>query len=279
MGTATNGGNRETVVAAITDPADVEQVLDVATGLASPTAGRVQVCALADREATSPFLLRPENDLEPDEVPPVREVLARSRAYARGTSIPVECSIEIGTDPATLLRSTVRDHDADRLVLAAPDGLEALSALLERPPCALAVLESRTPYHDIETIEIHVDEESQAEPAAAVARAVGTITDATVRVVARDTHDRIRTRETATAVCHHLHGVDLDPTQTTTGPASRDSDTLVIRAGTLTAPAETASPTIVTAPAWEPTLVDRARDFWTPLAPADVPDPKPALRG
>jgi nucleotide-binding universal stress UspA family protein len=182
---------RYTLVVAVANPANVEQLMRTAVDLADDRDGQIRVVSVIHKPATSPFLLFSEDRIKQEFAAGRKAVLDEAVALAEDTAVPAQRSLLVGTDVSGVLRSVLDDADADALLIGwqeqpRPSDVvlgTTVDPLVRRAPCDIFVERVGTTADGIDAILLPTDGGPNIEPATDLAGAVARANAATVRVV------------------------------------------------------------------------------------------------
>jgi nucleotide-binding universal stress UspA family protein len=182
---------RYTLVVAVANPANVEQLMRTAVDLATDRDGQIRVVSVIHKPATSPFLLFSEDRIKQEYAAGGKVVLDDAVAIAEGTPVPAQRSLLVGTDVSDVLLSVIDDVDADTLLIGWQEDPRASDVVLgttvdpvvRRAPCDVFVERVGTTADGMDAILLPTDGGPHIEPATDLAGAVAGANDATVRVV------------------------------------------------------------------------------------------------
>jgi nucleotide-binding universal stress UspA family protein len=180
-----------TLVVAVANPENVDQLMRTAVDVAGANDGEIRVVSVIHKPATSPFLLFAEEDIKREYADGQEAVVDRAVAAAAGSSVPVKRSVVVGSDVADAILSTVEAVDADALVIGWQDRPRpadivlgtTVDPVIRRAPCDVFVERVGTTADGIDRVLLPTDGGPHVDLAADVVDAVATANDASVSVV------------------------------------------------------------------------------------------------
>lgn len=218
-------GRPYTLVVAVANPGNVDQLMRTAVDLAADRGGRIRVVSVAHKPVTSPFALFSDDSIRTEFSADREAVLDAAVDAAADSPVPVERTLAVGTDVSDALLDVVGEADADALLLgwhhrSRPTDVvlgRTVDRVVRRAPCDVYVERVGTTADGMDAILAPTDGGPHVEPAVDLAGAVGRATDATVRVVsyvapAAGSGDRAAAREHVDRAVARLSGVPVDGT-------------------------------------------------------------------
>ncbi|NHN47140.1 universal stress protein [Halostella sp. JP-L12] len=180
-----------TLVVAVSNPDNVEQLMRTAVDVAGSNDGEIRVVSVIHKPATSPFLLFAEEDIKREYADGQGAVADRAVAAADESSVPVRRSVVVGSDVADAILLTVEEADADALLIGWQDRPRPVDIVLgttvdpviRRAPCDVFVERVGTTADGIDRVLLPTDGGPHVDLAADVVDAVAVANDAAVTVV------------------------------------------------------------------------------------------------
>jgi nucleotide-binding universal stress UspA family protein len=212
-----------TLVVALANPANVEQLMRTAIDLVADRDGAIRVVSVCHKPTTSPFSLFPAERIKREFADDQQAVLDDAVAVADERSVPVRRSLLVGSDVSETLLSAVEESEADALLIgwqeqSRPSDIvlgTTVDPVVRRAPCDVFVERVGTTADGMNTILLPVDGGPHMEPAADLAGAAARANDASVTVVsyvppAATGAERESARSYVDAVTPRLDGVPVD---------------------------------------------------------------------
>ncbi|GEM_PF-885342 len=212
-----------TLVVAVADRGNVEQLMRTAVDLAAGKDGEIEVVSVIHKTPTSPFRLFSDQRIKSEFATGHREAIDRATAAASEASVPVDGRLLIGTDVAGEILTAVEAADADALLLGWHDRPRASDVVLgttvdpviRRAPCDVFVERVGTTADGLESVLFPTVGGPHVEPATDLAEAVAAAEDATVTVVSyaptgADERDRASAHEYVEAAARQLTEVPVE---------------------------------------------------------------------
>lgn len=180
-----------TLVVALANPANVEQLMRTAIDLAADQDGEIRVVSVIHKHATSPFSLFPEERIKREFADDQQAVLDEAVAVGEESSVPVRRSLLVGSDVSDTILAAVDESDADGLLIgwqeqSRPSDIvlgTTVDPVVRRAPCDVFVERVGTTANGVNTILLPTDGGPHMEPATDLAGAAARANDATVTVV------------------------------------------------------------------------------------------------
>lgn len=249
-GLETDSSGTYTLVVAVADRSNVEQLMRTAIDLAARHDGEIQVVSVIHKTPTSPFRLFSDERIKTEFATGQQEVLDRATAAASEASVPVDGRLLIGTDVAGALLTAVKEADADALFLGWHERPRAADVVLgttvdpviRQAPCDVFVERVGTTADGVESILLPTVDGPHIEAATDLAAAVAEANNATVTAVSYvppDASERKRAPayEHVEAASSRLEDVPVEggvePAEDVAGAivaAARDHDLVVLEA-------------------------------------------------
>ncbi|MHC3438141.1 universal stress protein [Natrialbaceae archaeon A-gly3] len=236
-----NSTGTYTLVVAVADRGNVEQLMRTAVNLAAEKDGEIEVVSVIHKTPTSPFRLFSDQRIKSEFATGHQEVLDRATAAAAEASVPVEGRLLIGTDVAGAILTAVEEADADALFLGWHDKPRAADVVLgttvdpviRRAPCDVFVERVGTTANGLESVLLPTVGGPHVEPATDLVGAVAAAEDATVTVVSyvptgADERERASAREYVEAASGQLTDV---PVETVVEESDDVAGSVVVEAG------------------------------------------------
>lgn len=212
-----------TLVVALANPANVEQLMRTAVDFAADQDGEIRVVSVIHKHATSPFSLFPEERIKREFADDQQAVLDEAVAVAEDSSVPVRRSLLVGSNVSETILAAVEESDADALLIgwqeqSRPSDIvlgTTVDPVVRRAPCDVFVERVGTTANGVNTILLPTDGGPHMQPATDLAGAAARANDATVTVVsyvppsATDT-ERESARAHVDAVIPRLDDVPVD---------------------------------------------------------------------
>lgn len=180
-----------TLVVAVSNPANVEQLMRTAVDVARVNEGEIRVISVIHKPPTSPFLLFPDDRIKQEFAGDHRTVLDRAVASAEDSPVPVRRSLLVGSDVSDTILSTVETVDAAALLIGwrerpRPRDIvlgRTVDPVVSRAPCDVYVERVGTTADGMDAILLPTVGGPHIEPAINLVSAVARANDATVTVV------------------------------------------------------------------------------------------------
>ncbi|WP_225332939.1 universal stress protein [Halomicrobium urmianum] len=184
-------GREYTLVVAVANPLNVQQLMRTAVDLARDRNGQIRVTSVVHKHVTSPFILFSDDRIKEEYADAQRAVLDEAVALAADASVPVKRSLLVGSDVSDAVLSAVEDADADALLLGwqyqsrASDVIlgTTVDPVVRRAPCDVYVERIGTTADGVDDVLLPTDGGPHVAAAAELAGAVARANDAAVRVV------------------------------------------------------------------------------------------------
>jgi nucleotide-binding universal stress UspA family protein len=216
-------GRPYTVLVALANPANVEQLMRTAIDLAADNDGQIRVVSVIHKHVTSPFLLFSEERIKREFADDQQAVLDEAVALAEDASVPVRRSLLVGSDVSDTILSKVEQTDADSLLLgwqerSLPSDImlgTTLDPLVRRAPCDVFVERVGTTAERVDAVLLPTDGGPHVEPGADLAEAIARSNEASVTVASyvppdATATDRDVARSHVDAVTERLEEVPVD---------------------------------------------------------------------
>lgn len=180
-----------TLVVAIANPANLDQLMRTATDLATANAGEVRVVSVIHKPINSPFRFFSDEVLKEDYDEGRQSLLDDAVALAEEESVPVSRSLLVGSDVATAIESVIEDVTADALLLGWHDRVRSsdvilgttVDPLIRQAPCDIYVERVGATADGMDKILLPTAGGDHIQPATDLAGAVARANDATVSVI------------------------------------------------------------------------------------------------
>ena len=185
------GSEEYTLVVAVSNPENVDQLMRTAVDVAGANGGEIRVVSVIHKPASSPFLLFAEEDIKREYAGGQGAVVDRAVAAAADSPVPVKRKVVVGSDVADAILSTVEEVGADALVIGWQDRPRPVDIVLgttvdpviRRAPCDVFVERVGTTADGIDRVLLPTDGGPHVDLAADVVDAVASANDASVTVV------------------------------------------------------------------------------------------------
>jgi len=184
-------GREYTLVVAVANPVNVQQLMRTAVDLARDQGGQIRVTSVVHKHVTSPFMLFSDDRIKEEYADEQRAVLDEAVELAADASVPVQRSLVVGSDVSDAVLSAVEDADADALLLgwqhrSRPSDVvlgTTVDPVVRRAPCDVYVERIGTTADGVDDVLLPTDGGPHVAAAAELAGAVARANDAGVRVV------------------------------------------------------------------------------------------------
>lgn len=188
---AAGSGQQYTLVVAVANPANVDQLMRTATDLAADTGGKIHVVTVVHKPTTSPFLLFSEDQIKTEFAADREVVLDEAVAAAEDTGVAVEDHLVVGSDVSDALLSVVEDLEANALLIGwqhrpRPADIvlgTTVDPLVRRAPCDIYVERVGQTADTVDAVLLPTDGGPHVEPATDLVGAIARANEATVSVV------------------------------------------------------------------------------------------------
>lgn len=186
-----SSNRRYTLVVALANPANVEQLMRTGLDLAAENNVEIRAISVIHRPATSPFLLYPDERIRQEFGDEERAVLDAAMAIAEERSVPVGRKLLVGSNISDTILSAVDEADADALLLGwqerpRPSDIvlgTTVDPLVRKAPCDVFIERVGTTADGVKRILLPTDGGPHMEPATDLALAIARANGATVSVV------------------------------------------------------------------------------------------------
>ncbi len=220
-----------TVLVAVNNPQNAEQLMRTAVDLAVANDGRVHVVSVVHKHHTSPFLLFEDEYIREEFSGDRKRLLERATDVAVEADVPVADSLLVGSSVSGVLLDAIDDIEADAVLLGwrgdttASDRVlgTTIDPVVRRARCDVLIERVGLTTSTVETILLPTVGGPHAELATEVTGAIAARNDATVdvlSVVQPDADDR--TQDIATG--HIERSLELLPDRVETDRLLVESD-------------------------------------------------------